>query len=50
MTKSPFQTLVLNQLEVMSLLASMITVYCGILYLVDIQLTDADTGAATTSS
>jgi hypothetical protein len=50
MTKSPFQTIVLNQLEVMSLLASMITVYCGIFYLVEIQQTDADTGATTTSS
>jgi hypothetical protein len=42
MTKNPFQTVVLNQLEVMSLLASMITVYCGIFYIVEVRQTDVE--------
>jgi hypothetical protein len=44
MTQSPFQTVVLNHLEVMSLMASMITVYCGIFFLVEVSQTDIDTG------
>jgi hypothetical protein len=44
MTKLPFQTMILNRLEIMSLLASMITVYCGIFYIVDISSTNLETG------
>jgi hypothetical protein len=43
MTNHPFQTVVLNQLEVMSLLASMITVYCGIFFIVEVRQTDVET-------
>lgn len=50
MTKQPFQTETLNHLEIMSLLASMVTVYCGIFYIVDIDVTDADSGATSSSS
>jgi hypothetical protein len=44
MTKLPFQTMILNRLEILSLLASMITVYCGIFYIVDISSTDVTSG------
>jgi hypothetical protein len=44
MTLAPFQTVILNRLEVMSLLSSMLTVYCGIFFLVQINVTDIESG------
>jgi hypothetical protein len=48
--KSPFQTVVLNQLEILSLLAQMITIYCGIFYITNIETTDSESGTTSTSS
>jgi hypothetical protein len=47
MTLSPFQTVILNRLEIISLLASMLTVYCGIFYLVQISTVDLESGVTT---
>ena len=47
MTLLPFQTVVLNRLEILSLLSSMLTVYCGIFYLVQIPATDIESGVTT---
>jgi hypothetical protein len=50
MNHNPFQTVVLNQLETMSLLASMVTIYCGIFYIVQVTQEDIDNGIASTTS
>jgi len=49
MTKAPFQTVVLNHLEVISLLASMTTIYCGIFYIVEVSMTDIEEMKTTTN-
>ena len=50
MTKKPFQTVVLNQLEIISLAVSMFTIFCGIFYIVNISTTDTTTGTTSNSS
>jgi len=46
MTKKPFQTVVLNQLEIMSLAVSMFTIFCGIFYIVNISTTDTTSNSS----
>jgi hypothetical protein len=49
-TKSPFQTVVLNQLEVLSLFASMLTIYCGIYYITEISQTNIESGRVSSNA
>eukprot|EP00347_Sterkiella_histriomuscorum_P008156 403346168 len=48
--KSPFQTVPLNQLETLSLVTSMISVFCGMFFIVDVQQTDANSSGTQSSS
>ena len=50
MTKYPFQTIVLNQLETMSLLTSMISIFCGIFFIVSIQTVNGEENTSNNSS
>lgn len=46
MTKHPYQTITLNHLETLSLFTSMLTIFCGIFYIINIETTDADSGTS----
>ena len=43
--KKPFQTVVLNNLEILSLISSMTSVFCGLFYLVDIDQSNIDSSS-----
>lgn len=50
MKKKPFQTQSLNNLEVVSLVVSMATIFCGIFFIVNVSSTNTSTGQTTDSS
>lgn len=43
LSKKPFQTVTLNQLETLSIITSLMTVFCGIFFIIDIEVTDIET-------
>ncbi|CDW88401.1 UNKNOWN [Stylonychia lemnae] len=49
MTRKPFQTTALNELETLSLITSLMTVFCGIFFLVSVETVDITTGEVTGS-
>eukprot|EP00347_Sterkiella_histriomuscorum_P009701 403340212 len=50
LTKSPFITVTLNQLESISIVSSILTIFCGIFFIVSVESTNVDTGEETSSS
>lgn len=44
MKKKPYQTQNLNDLEVLSIVVSMLTIFCGIFFIVNVNTTNSSTG------
>ncbi|CDW82348.1 UNKNOWN [Stylonychia lemnae] len=50
LTKSPFQTLALNELETVSIITSLLTIFCGIFFIVAVDTVDVETGESSSDS
>ncbi|CDW85402.1 UNKNOWN [Stylonychia lemnae] len=49
-TKQPFQTKTLNELETLSLITSLLSIFCGVFFIVSVDSTDIESGQSTSDS